>query len=150
MVKRIEHVRNARGQNFLAVKMDTLELHEQMTEMRSLVGKEKFNMLVENSKSELGDFHYVTVIDASEYLTLTQQIGLGRFVEELQPVLDFEIDDIVLGEVVGLRSNGDETYSVVCESDKLGAVRTRFGLPMRDFCAAIGLGVKGLDKKRDC
>lgn len=141
MIKRVVHVKNAQGQNFLAVNMDSLELHERITEMRSIVGKEKFEVLLENRRFTQGDSHVLTVIDASEYVSLTEQIGMGRFVEELQPVLDFEIDDLEIGSVQSV----DEAYVVLCESDKLSAVRTRFNLPPRDFHAAIGIS-----KKRDC
>lgn len=146
MTKRVVHVKNAQGQNFLAVKMDSLELHGQITEMRSIVGKEKFEVLLENRIVEQGDTHYVTVVDATEYMALTQQIGVGRFVEALQPVLDFDIDDIRLG---GVSVDEYEVCSVVCESDKLGAVRTRFGLPAVEFRAHIGIG-SATFKKRDC
>lgn len=141
MIKRVVHVKNAQGQNFLVVNMDSLELHEQITEMRSIVGKEKFEVLLENRRFSQGDSHFLTIIDASEYVSLTEQIGMGRFVEELQPVLDFEIDDLEIGAVKSV----DEAYVVLCESDKLSAVRTRFSLPPRDFHAAIGIS-----KKRDC
>jgi hypothetical protein len=40
----IEHVKDAVGQNYLAIKIDSLELHSFMDHLRSLLGKEDFDL----------------------------------------------------------------------------------------------------------
>jgi hypothetical protein len=65
-----------------------------------------------------------------------------KFINSLEPIFKYEIDDLeMLG--IGTASKGDNTtYFIVCNSDKLDAVRTRCELPKFDFHVTLGFNLK--------
>jgi hypothetical protein len=77
-----------------------------------------------------------------EYGRLTKTMGVDKFVEALQPVLEYEIDDLQMLGVGKAEAKGNTAYFVVCDSDKLDAVRTRFELPKQDFHVTLGFSLK--------
>ena len=142
MVNRIEQVKDANGRNCLAVRIDSLELHGRLTEMRSLVDRKSYDLMTEAQAADFGGEYHISVIDAAEYDSFVKS-NPSRFVEALQAVFDYEIDDVVLAGLVSEKLDGFESYYVVCESEKLRAVRTRFGLATSGF--HVTLGYQGKD-----
>lgn len=151
MTRHIEHVKDAVGQNYLAIKIDSLELHPFMDHLRSLLGKEDFDLYTSNQATRDKGKHHITVINVMEYGRLTKTMGVDKFVEALQPVLEYEIDDLQMLGVGKAEAKGNTAYFVVCDSDKLDAVRTRFELPKKDFHVTLGFSLKdvfGVPKNR--
>jgi hypothetical protein len=142
MKKRIEHVKDAIGQNYLAIKIDSLELHPFMDHLRSLLRKEDFDLYTRNQKTRDKEEHHITVINVMDYGRLTKAMGMDKFVEAIQHVLEYEIDDLQMLGVGKAESKGNTSYFIVCESDKLDAVRTRFELTKQDFHITIGFDKK--------
>lgn len=138
----IEHVKDATGQNYLAIKIDSLELHTFMDQLRSLLGKEDFDLYTSNQETRDKGEHHITVISVMEYGRLTKTMGVDKFVEALQPVLEYEIDDLQLLGLGKAEDKGNTAYFVVCDSDKLHAVRTRFELSKRDLHITLGFDKK--------
>jgi hypothetical protein len=77
-----------------------------------------------------------------DYGRLTKAMGMDKFVEAIQHVLEYEIDDLQMLGVGKAESKGNTSYFIVCESDKLDAVRTRFELTKQDFHITIGFDKK--------
>ena len=138
----IEHVKDAAGQNYLAIKIDSLEIHSFMDHLRSLLGKEDFDLYTSNQATRDKGTHHITVINVMDYSRLTKVMGMDKFVEALQPILEYEIDDIQMLGLGKAEGKGNTTYFVVCDSDKLDAVRTRFELPKHDFHVTLGFDKK--------
>jgi hypothetical protein len=65
-------------------------------------------------------------------------MGVDSFVNSLDPILKYDIDDLKMYGVGTAEKNGNRAYFVVCKSDKLDAIRTRFDLPKQDFHITIG------------
>jgi hypothetical protein len=138
----IEHVKDINGSNYLAIKIDSLEIHSFMDHLRSLLGKEDFDLYTSNQKTRDKGTHHITVINVMDYSRLTKVMGMDKFVEALQPVLGYEIDDIQMLGLGKAEVKGNTAYFVVCDSDKLDAVRTRFELPKHDFHITLGFNQK--------
>ena len=138
----IEHVKDAAGQNYLAIKIDSLELHPFMDQLRSLLEKEDFDLYTSNQETRDKGEHHITVINVMDYGRLTKTMGMDKFVEALQPVLKYEIDDLQMLGVGKAEARGNTAYFVVCDSDKIDAVRTRFELPKQDFHVTLGFDKK--------
>ena len=77
-----------------------------------------------------------------EYGKLTKAMGMDKFVAALQPVLEYEIDDLEMLGVGKAEAKGNAAYFVVCQSDKLDALRDRFELPKQDFHITLGFDKK--------
>ena len=138
----IEHVKDAVGQNYLAIKIDTIETLPFLDELRSILGKEDCDLYTSNQEARDKGEHHITVINVMDYSRLTKAMGLDKFVEALQPILEYEIDDLQMLGVGKAEAKGNTAYFVVCDSDKLQAVRTRFELPKQDFHITLGFDKK--------
>jgi sulfatase maturation enzyme AslB (radical SAM superfamily) len=75
--------------------------------------------------------------EVSPFLFPNKELALADL-ELCKQSKNYEIDDLeMLG--VGTAAKGDNrTYFIVCNSDKLDAVRTRFGLGNQDFHTTLG------------
>jgi hypothetical protein len=73
---------------------------------------------------------------------LSKEMGMANFVKSVELAFEYPVEDLeILG--VGKASKGDNTaYFIVCSSDSLDAVRTRFNLPKQDFHVTLGFNVK--------
>jgi len=77
-----------------------------------------------------------------DYNRLSKQIGVDKFINSLEPIFHYEIDDL---EIKGIGTATKETntaYFIVCESEKLSAIRSRFELPEHDFHVTLGFNPK--------
>jgi|LauGreDrversion4_2_1035121.scaffolds.fasta_scaffold01938_15 hypothetical protein len=151
MLNKIEHIKDVNGQNYLAIKIDNTELTPFMDKLKLLLGNDMFNLYTGNQKTRDKGEHHITVINVMDYGRLTKEMGIDKFVDALQPVLEYDIDDIDMIGIGKAEAKGNTAYFVVCESDKLDAVRTRFNLSKQDFHVTIGFDKKdvfGVSKDR--
>jgi tRNA U38,U39,U40 pseudouridine synthase TruA len=81
----IEHVKDAAGQNYLAIKIDSLEIHSFMDHLRSLLGKEDFDLYTGNQQTRDKGTHHITVINVMDYSRLTKVMGMDKFVDLFGP-----------------------------------------------------------------
>ena len=138
----VEHVKDATGQNYLAIKIDKLEVLPFLDKLRSILGKENYDVYVGNQQTRDHGSNHITVINVMEYGKLTKAMGMDKFVTALQPVLEYEIDDLEMLGVGKAEAKGNTAYFVVCQSDKLDALRDRFELPKQDFHITLGFDKK--------
>ena len=73
-----------------------------------------------------------------DYNKLAEEWGMDKFINSLEPVFHYEIDDLEMLGVGKAIKEPNVAYFIVCNSDKLDAVRTRFDLPKQDFHVTIG------------
>ena len=133
---RIEYIKDINGQNYLAIKVE-LSNKPFLDRLESELG-EDFLLYTGNQIERDGGKYHITVINVMDYGRLVKSLGMDKFVSALQPILEYEIDDLDMLGVGKAESKGNTSYFVVCESDKLDAVRTRFGLPKQDFHITLG------------
>jgi hypothetical protein len=138
----IEHIKDAIGQNYLGIKIDNLEVLPFLDKLRSILGKEEYDLYTGNQQARDHGVYHMTVINAMDYNRLAKSMGVDNFVKALQPIFDYEIDDLEMFGVGKAESKGNTTYFVVCQSDKLEAIRTRFELPKHDFHITLGFDKK--------
>ena len=138
MEKRIEHVKDVNGQNYLAIRIEKSDIDKFLIDLKSRIGDDAFELYTRNQETRDKSEHHITVISVMDYGRLTKSMGMDKFVSALQPILEYEIDDLDMLGVGKAESKGNTSYFVVCESDKLDAVRTRLGLPKQDLHITIG------------
>ena len=142
MTHYVEHVKDAIGQNYLGIKIDKLEALPLLDKLRSILGKEEYGLYTGNQQARDHGAYHITVINVMEYGKLTKAMGMDKFVTALQPVLEYEIDDLEMLGVGKAEAKGNTAYFVVCQSDKLDALRDRFELPKQDFHITLGFDKK--------
>jgi hypothetical protein len=64
--------------------------------------------------------------------------GMDNFVNSLDDVLKYEIDDLKLKGIGSATKNENRSYFIVCESDKLDTIRDRYELNKFDFHITLG------------
>jgi hypothetical protein len=138
----VEHVKDINGSNYLGIKIDKLEVLPFLDKLRSLLGKEDYDLYTQNQQTRDHGVYHMTVINVMDYGRLTKAMGMDKFVAAIQPIFDYEIDDLEMLGVGKAEAKGNTAYFVVCQSDKLDAVRTRFELPKHDFHVTLGFSLK--------
>jgi hypothetical protein len=138
----VEHVKDKIGQNYLGIKIDNLEALPFLDRLRSLLGKEDYELYTGNQQARDHGTYHMTVINAMDYGRLTNSMGMDKFVAALQPIFEYEIDDLQMLGVGKAEAKGNTAYFIVCQSDKLDAVRDRFGLPKHDLHITLGFNQK--------
>jgi hypothetical protein len=138
---RIEYIKDINGQNYLAIKVKLSNIQPFLDRLESELG-EDFLLYTGNQIARDGGKYHITVINVMDYGRLVKSLGMDKFLSGLEPILEYEIDDLDMLGVGKAESKGNTSYFVVCESDKLDAVRTRFGLPKQDFHITLGFDKK--------
>lgn len=149
MIGYITHLKDSLGNNFLGIKVEEGLLQSHLNEFKEYVGEDDFLSFTEyQKKRDLGSY-YLTVIDVNEYNNLLSEIGIDKFVNSLDPILKYEIDDLKLMGLGTAAKNENRSYFVVCKSEKLEAVRSRYELEEIDFHITLGFkwkDVRGVRK----
>jgi hypothetical protein len=138
----VEHIKDAIGQNYLGIRIDSLEVLPFLDKLRSVLGKEDYDLYTQNQQTRDHGVYHMTVINVMDYGRLTKAMGMDKFVAAIQPIFEYEIDDLEMLGVGKAEAKGNTTYFVVCQSDKLEAIRTRFELPKHDFHITLGFNQK--------
>ena len=150
MIKYIEHVKDSIGNNYLGIKFSKEETKLFLDKLKEEVGEEKYQILTTNQENRDKGFH-MTLLPVAEYNRVSKNMGMSNFVNSLDKIFNYEVNDL---EFLGIgegydKKRGNTTYFIVCSSDKLDAVRTRYELPKKDLHITIGFDrrdVFGIDK----
>lgn len=133
----ITYLRDSIGNNYLGIKLPNDIVEPFLYDLKEILVDDFDTYTLNQQNRDHGTYH-ITVINAMDYNRLAKEVGVENFINSLEPILKYEIDDLeMLG--VGTAEKGDNrTYFVVCNSDKLDAVRTRFELGKQDFHITLG------------
>ena len=136
----LTYIRDVVGSNYIGVNIPDAIVDPFLDKLKSI--EEDYDIFIGNQKRRDHDEYHITVINVGEYNKLSNEIGMREFVGSLELILKYEIDDLEMLGVGTAEKNGNRTYFIVCQSDKLDAVRTRFNLPKQDFHITIGFNAK--------
>ena len=137
MKHNITYFKDALGQNYIGVKISNTEVSPFLNQLKDILGEE-YDVYVSNQqKRDLGS-HHVTVLNVSEYNNLTQEIGLDKFINSLEPVFKAQVDDLRFMGLGKATKNENTAYFVVLKSDLLQEVRRKYGLSEKDFHITLG------------
>jgi hypothetical protein len=138
----VEHVKDAIGNNYLGIKIDNLEVLPFLDKLRSVLSKEDYDLYTGNQQARDHGAYHMTIINVMDYNRLAKIMGVDNFVKALQPIFEYEIDDLEMLGVGKAEAKGNTAYFVVCLSDKLDALRSRFELSKHDFHITLGFNMK--------
>jgi hypothetical protein len=138
----VEHVKDTNGSNYLGIKIDKFEVLPFLDKLRSVLGKEDYDLYTQNQQTRDHGVYHMTVINVMDYGRLTKAMGMDKFVDALQPIFEYEIDDLEMLGIGKAEAKVNTAYFVVCQSEKLDAIRTRFELSKHDFHITLGFNQK--------
>lgn len=142
MIYYVSYLKDRLGNNYLGIDVPFEVVEPYLTKLEEIIGKESYETFTKNQQQRDHGNYHITVINVMDYNRLSKELGVDNFVNSLELVFDFEIDDL---EMLGVGQATKETntaYFIVCQSDKLDAIRTRFNLQKQDFHVTIGFNPK--------
>ena len=137
MIYYLTYVKDTIGQNYLGIKIPNEVIDPFLDQLKTLLDKEEYEIYIDNQKKRDHEDYHITVINVAEYNNFTKN-GFDKFINSLEPIFRYEIDDIKLQGIGTAEKSGNRAYFIVCQSDKLEAIRSRYDLPERDFHITIG------------
>ena len=137
MTNFVEYLTDVIGNNYLGVKMPEGVIDKHLTQLKGILSEEDYVKFTDNQKKRDNGYH-LTVMSVAEFNGITKKMGMDKFVSSLQQIFKYEIDDLKMLGVGTAKKSTNQTYFVVCQSDKLDAVRDFYGLDEKDFHVTIG------------
>jgi hypothetical protein len=128
--------------NYLGVKISKSVVEPFLEKLKDNIGEDEFNIYTQNQKNRDKDEYHITVINVSEFNRLFKDVGISEFIETIELIFKYEIDDLELLGVGSASKNDNISYFIVCNSNKLDAIRNRFNLNKHDFHITIGFNQK--------
>lgn len=142
MIYYLTYLKDTIGNNYIGIQIPNGTVTPFLNELKSIIGEDDFKTYTENQqKRDHGDYH-ITVINVMEYNALSKSMGIDKFINSLDPIFKYEIDDLKMMGVGTATKNENRSYFVVINSDKLEAIRDRYELPKQDFHITLGFNFK--------
>lgn len=140
MIYYVTYLKDSIGQNYLGLKIPNEVINPYLEELKKHLGGD-FDLYTSNQQKRDDGHYHITVINVADYNRLCKS-GMDSFINSLEKMFHYEIDDLNM-KGIGMATKADNnTYFIVCESDKLDAIRTRFDLPKHDFHVTLGFNPK--------
>lgn len=138
MTHYITYTRDSIGNNYLTINITDDIINPYLDELKEILGEEQYQVYIQCQHERDRGRHHITVINFAEYSKLSKEMGVDKFVNSLEYVLKYEIDDLKLKGIGTAEAKGNRTYFIVVDSEKLEAIRDRYELSKQDFHITIG------------
>ena len=148
MVYYVNYLKDVLGNNYLGLDIPITIIQPYLNELRDILGEDDYTKFTENQIKRDGGHYHITVINVIDFNKLSNNID--KFVNSLDPILKYPIDDLKLLGVGRSQKNENTAFFIVCDSAKLEAIRNRYELQKQDFHVTLGFNFKdvfGVSKK---
>ena len=134
----LTYIRDSIGNNYLGLSISNDIVVPFLDQLKDILGLDDYvNYTKLQIDREHGKYH-VTIINVMDYNAISKKMGMDKFVNSLDPILKYEIDDFKMLGIGTAEKNGNRSYFIVCNSEKLDAIRDRYELPKQDFHITLG------------
>ena len=144
MIHKIEYITDVVGNNYLGIDIPVNTIQPFLKDFREIVGEDDYNTYTKLQQERDHGKYHITVINVMEYNKLSNELGMDKFINSLEKILEYPIDDLKMLGVGTANRNENRAYYIVCKSDKLNAVRQRYGLEPRDLHVTLGFLYKDI------
>jgi hypothetical protein len=141
MIYYLTYIKDTIGNNYLGIKIPEGIAEPFLNELKDLIGSD-YEEFTNHQKNRDHGQHHMTVVNVMDYNRLSKEMGMDKFINSLEPIFKYEIDDIKMMGLGTAERNSNRAYFIVCQSDKLDAIRKRFNLPNHDFHVTLGFKFK--------
>ena len=142
MTHYLTYLKDSIGNNYVGVNVPTAVVEPHLERLKEILGEEDYQIFTQNQKNRDHDHYHITVINVMDCNRLSKEMGMVNFVKSVELAFQYPIEDLEMLGVGTASKNGNTTYFIVCQSDSLDAVRTRFNLPKPDFHVTLGFNDK--------
>jgi hypothetical protein len=138
MICYLTYLKDSIGNNYIGISIPNGVVEPFLNELKEIIGDDDYETYTSNQqKRDHGSYH-VTVINVMDYNRLSKEMGMDKFINSLEPVFKYEIDDFRMLGIGTAERSGNRAYFVVCDSEKLDAIRGKYNLPKHDFHITLG------------
>ena len=138
----LTYLKDTIGNNYVGINIPESVVEPHLEKLKEILGEEDFEVFTQNQKMRDGGHYHITVINVMDCNRLSKEMGMVNFVKSVELAFEYPVEDLEMLGVGTASGKGNTTYFIVCSSDSLDAVRTRFNLPKQDFHATLGFNVK--------
>lgn len=136
MIFYTNYIKDSIGNNYLGINISNDFVKPYLKELEEILGTE-YEVYVKNQQDrDHGDYH-MTVVNVMDYNKLCKT-DMNKFVNSLDKIFKYEINDLKFLGLGTAQKNENKAYFIVCNSEKLNAIRNRYELSSHDFHITIG------------
>lgn len=137
MTYNVEYQKDILGSNFLGITINPGVVSQSLQTMKEILGEQSDKFIKSQVDRDGGKYH-ITVMNVSEFNSLTNKFGADKFVNSLDAVFDYPIDDIKFMGLGKAEKANNKAFFVVVKSEKLDQIRDKYGLEKKDFHITLG------------
>lgn len=137
MTFHLQYLKDVIGNNYIGISVPYDIIQPYLHSLKSILS-DNFDIYTQNQRNRDSNKHHITVINVADYNRLSKEMGIDKFINSLELIFDYEIDDLEMPGIGTAEKNGNRTFFVVCKSEKLNAIRQRYNLPEFDFHITLG------------
>lgn len=138
----LTYLRDTIGNNYVGINIPSEVVQPHLEKLKEILGEEDFEIFTQNQKTRDHGHYHITVINVMDCNRLSKEMGMSNFVKSVELAFEYPVEDLELLGVGMASKNANTAYFIVCSSDSLDAVRTRFNLLKQDFHVTLGFNAK--------
>lgn len=138
----LTYLRDTIGNNYVGINIPEAVVEPHLEKLKEILGEEDFEIFTQNQKTRDQGHYHITVINVMDCNRLSKEMGMVNFVKSVELAFDYPVEDLELLGVGMASKNANTAYFIVCSSDSLDAIRTRFNLLKQDFHVTLGFNAK--------
>jgi hypothetical protein len=142
MTYNLTYLKDTIGNNYVGINVPEDAVQPHLEKLKEILGEEDFEIFTQNQKMRDHDHYHITVINVMDCNRLSKEMGMANFVKSVELAFEYPVEDLELLGVGKASKNENTAYFIVCQSDSLDAVRTRFNLTKQDFHITLGFNTK--------
>jgi hypothetical protein len=142
MIYYLTYLKDTIGNNYVGINIPEAVVEPHLEKLKEILGEEDFEIFTQNQKMRDHGHYHITVINVMDCNRLSKEMGMANFVKSVELAFEYPVEDLELLGVGKASKNDNTAYFIVCSSDSLDAVRTRFNLPKQDFHVTLGFNAK--------
>ena len=137
---KIDYIKDIVGNNYIGINIYNTAVAPFLEQLKNI--EDNYDEYVKYQQERDHGHHHITVINVMEYNDLSKKMGVDKFINSLEPIFNYEFDDVKFMGIGKAERNGNRAYFIVVKSEKLQEVRKKYGLPEQDFHITIGFKFK--------
>jgi len=138
----LTYLKDVIGNNYVGINIPEAVVEPHLEKLKEILGEEDFEVFTQNQKMRDHGHYHITVINVMDCNRLSKEMGMVNFVKSVELAFEYPVEDLELLGVGTASKNENTAYFIVCQSDSLDAVRTRFNLTKQDFHITLGFNTK--------
>ena len=138
----LTYLKDTIGNNYVGINIPEAIVQPHLEKLKEILGEEDFEIFTQNQKMRDHGHYHITVINVMDCNRLSKEMGMANFVKSVELAFEYPVEDLEMLGVGKASKNNNTAYFIVCQSDSLDAVRTRFNLTKQDFHTTLGFNAK--------